>query len=907
MISRTLRYKSIVLTGASLACLSPVWAQETETPADEEARVLGPVVVRGEFIPDEKRDTSEVASLVDAEDFQLAGDADAAAALARVVGVSTAENKFVYVRGLNERYSSATLNGSPLPSPAPLRRVAPLDLFPTSALEGILVQKTFSPNLPGEFGGGLVDIRTKAIPDERFLTIGVGIGGDTETSFQDGLLYDGSDTDWLGFDDGARDLPPLADQLNPDPAFGAALTDNSSLLVLQEGQVGPDFDISLSAGDAFDLSDNVRMGVLGSVSYGNSWTTREGQRGQGRTSAGVFSQQFVQDRRSTQNDISLNGLVTVGFDLFDDHEIKFTGFVSRSTEKEARTVEGVNVEGNDIRTDTLEFIERQLWTTQVQGTHYFEFLDGTALSFLQDLELEWRASYSEAKRDAPYRYDAQYDEVNGQRFLLGNSRANRFVFSTIDDDSTDFGVDFTYPFQFDGDFFSEIDVKFGYSYVENDRDSTNLFYDIEGTSAARAIALGTTDGFRNDFIYQYIFANNLGAVTAAGGAQFPRRYLATLENDAAYFQFDAQVTPFIRASIGGRFESALVAIDTLDLGPIPSTNFVEGCIERQADLGCEAKDDFLPAATITWNPVDDIQVRFGYSETLTRPQFRELAPAVFTNTETDVDFVGNPFLENASIKNYDARAEYYFARDQFLTFGVFYKDMERPIEEVLQPTENITTTFVNVPAAELYGFEIEYQQELPVGEWLDMAFFSGKDWTIKTNYTYTDSEVQAGRDPSSLGLSGSEFCAQFPDECVIINTGTPIAPVSGLAPAAGRIEDGRRLQGQSEHLFNFQFGYFDADIGSEATILVNYASERIRTGEQLSLNLPAIIEQPPITVDFVYNAPFELYGGEYEFSFKVENLFGDDYEATQSASGGSAIVDTYGIGQSISFGLSRSF
>ena len=111
--------------------------------------------MRYRYIPDERRSTSEVSSLLDAGDFQLQGDGDAAAALRRVAGVTTADNKFVYVRGLNERYSSATLNGSPLPSPAPLRRVAPLDLFPTSALSGILVQKTYSPNLPGEFGGGL--------------------------------------------------------------------------------------------------------------------------------------------------------------------------------------------------------------------------------------------------------------------------------------------------------------------------------------------------------------------------------------------------------------------------------------------------------------------------------------------------------------------------------------------------------------------------------------------------------------------------------------------------------------------------------------------------------------------------------------------------------------------------------
>ena len=130
-----------LLTGASLACLSGVSAQESSEETGDELRQES-VVVRGQFIPDEKRSTSEVSSLIDANDFQVSGDSDAASALSRVAGISTADSRFVYVRGLNERYSSATLNGSPLPSPEPLRRVAPLDLFPTSVLRSILVQKT---------------------------------------------------------------------------------------------------------------------------------------------------------------------------------------------------------------------------------------------------------------------------------------------------------------------------------------------------------------------------------------------------------------------------------------------------------------------------------------------------------------------------------------------------------------------------------------------------------------------------------------------------------------------------------------------------------------------------------------------------------------------------------------------
>ena len=243
----------------------------------------------------------------------------------------------------------------------------------------------------------------------------------------------------------------------------------------------------------------------------------------------------------------------------------------------------------------------------------------------------------------------------------------------------------------------------------------------------------------------------------------------------------------------------------------------------------------------------------------------------------------------ASISNYDIRAEYYFDRGQFLTFGLFYKEMESPIEEVLVSIGNVTnTSFVNVPSAELYGFEVEYEQILPMFDWTNWDFFRDRDFTVKTNYTWSDSEISA-------------------DGTIAINGGTPTSPVLSTVSAAGRIEDGRQLQGQSEHLFNLQLGLSNNDTGSEMNVLLNYASERIRSGESIADGLPAIIEQPPMTVDFVYSRPVDLGGAEYELSFNASNIFGDDFEAYQQGGGVTVDVDTYSLGPSISFGISREF
>ena len=878
-MNRSTLLHSMLLSSACLLVMQTAQAQETDTADSveepEESRTLETVQVRGRFIPQEVRTTSEVANLIDSADFSLQGDSDAAAALSRVAGIATSQDNFVYVRGLNERYSTALLNGSPLPSPAPLRRVAPLDLFPTSALKSILVQKTYSPNLPGEFGGGLVDIRTKSIPDGGFFEASIGGGINTSGSLEPGLLYDGADSDIFGYDDGARDIPSLENGLTAD--FGRELIDNSSLLVVQRGDTPANFSFGATGGNIYDISDNIAVGFIASAGYSNEWVSKQGRRGNaflaGPDELGAFDD-F--ERESTENNVGVDGFASVGFNFFDDHEIAFNGLITRSSEKEARTNIGVNDTDEPRRIDALEWIERELWTGQVTGEHFFENLMG--------LEVNWRGSYSEATRDAPYQLTTIYvldDDLANPR-LLSTQDANQFQFSEIADDTTDFGIDLALPLESaSGDcfFFCEVELKAGYSYVENDREATSRTFGLVG------IAGSPEQDIRVDFLYNFIFNNTdangniLGGVRQVSDTVQPSKYIATLEVDSGYVGVDAQITPYIRAAIGGRYEDAIQAVvvggfdDDLSMGP------VDGLIDEE---------DFLPAATLTWNPIDDVQVRFGYSQTITRPQFRELASAIFVNSETDVTFIGNPFLVNAEIDNFDARFEYYYSADQFFTLGVFYKDMTNPIEEVIVPTENIQTTFLNAPAAILYGAEVEYETPLDLQNWFGWDFLGDGEVIVKTNYTWSESEVDA-------------------DGEVAINVGTPLAPVRGTTNAAGRIEDGRRLQGQSEHLFNLQLIYSDLGAGVDANILFNFASERIRTAETLARNLPAIIEEPPATVDFVLTKRFEAFQGDYDFSFKIQNILGSDYQAYQELGSSRVDVDTFDVGTIFSVGLKRSF
>jgi len=924
-------YGAVVLLATT--ALTQTWmatAQEADTPpattdqSAEEDRVLGPVIVRGQFIPDEKRETSEVASLIDAGDFQLRGDSDVAGALRRVTGVSIdSGGKFVYVRGLNERYSSSLLNGSVIPSPEPLRKVAPLDLFPTSVLESTLVQKTFSPSQPGEFAGGVIDIRTRALPDEDFFNSGFSLSGDTETTFSEGLVHAGSTRDELGYDSGARDLPAGLGQVLSDGTFNSLplaeqnlfsqqLTDDANTLVVQSTDwIEPEFGVDATVGRRYDVNQDLSVGFLGALSYSNDWSTRVAERGIGEAVYDTTTNEFNNllalsnfERLVTTNTIGANAFGSVGFDILDNHELKFVAFGTRSTDKQTQSETGFSNDENNILLERVEFIERQLWTTQVQGEHVFDDLLG--------LEVDWRGSYSEATRDAPFQVFTSYESPRpGVREVVAGSSIE---FSEIADDSTDFGIDGVLPLYF-GDV--EIELKAGYAYTEKDRNSESNSFILQDTLA---------ENVRVDAAYQTYLRPGTQALQLGRSNNSPAFYVATQEIDAGYAGIDAQVTPFLRLAVGARYEDFIQAIETR------AARNGNGIITPPLE-----EESWLPAATVTWNFADDLQLRLGYSETVNRPQFREVGPSLFTNTETNEQFIGNPFLEITDITNFDARLEWYFGREQFLTLGAFYKELEKPIEAInVGSGESRLVSFANIEAAEVQGVELEYQQDIPLRDWLGWGLLEDKDFTVTTNYTYADSEIDAGAsilvlDQTAIPNLGSLIGSADGTILVDIYSDIPGRPGVFVGPAgianpedlsiqdfsqnfftavterASDFDPNRQLQGLSQHLFNLQVGYRDDNADADLNLLLNFQSERIRSVETITDNSPAIIEEPPITLDLVYRRGFSLAGGDYSLGLKVQNILNSEYKAFQEAGGEEVAVDVYDPGTAFSISLSRDF
>jgi outer membrane receptor protein involved in Fe transport len=279
-----------------------------------------------------------------------------------------------------------------------------------------------------------------------------------------------------------------------------------------------------------------------------------------------------------------------------------------------------------------------------------------------------------------------------------------------------------------------------------------------------------------------------------------------------------------------------------------------------------------------------MQLRVGASKTIGRPQFRELAPQQYLDPDSDRLFIGNPFLIDTELTNFDARYEFFFGPSQFFTLGAFYKDMENPIESVVsEQGATIQQTYLNAPKANLYGAEIEVRKVF-VDPFPNAWWLGGKDIFLQSNYTWADSEVQVDAGDTVFPLSGG---------------GAP-------QPATNFIIDGSRLQGQSEHVANLQIGWEDPEAKSQGTLIVTYVSERSsargRPGE------PDFIQEPGVMMDFVYRREVdEVFGRPVTLTLKAQNLLDEDYLEHQEFGGGEVIINQYDLGTTFSVGASTRF
>ncbi len=853
------------------------------------------IVVRGQFIPEPLRQTSQVASFLSSEDLARSGDADAAAALTRLSGLSVVRG-FVFVRGLGDRYSSALLNGSPLPSPEPLRRQIPLNIFPSNILDGADIQKTYSANLPAEFSGGLIDLRTLRQPPDPFLTVKIGTAGNTESTRRRGLTVDGFDRDWTGIDFGTRDIPgPLRNLIDQNrrvdlSSFSAEELEiaseslvNSELNVLQSQKFNPDLNVELSAGKTYDLG-NFDLGLLALVGYESQFRTRRSER--------IFVPNVVStastrlDATTTTWDIVANGFASASLGWGVNNSVTLAGLLIRSTTSFAEVEEGFNVDGvppddfvpqgsieenlielaslpTNERREASAWYERQIWQASLLGEH----------RLFDAVDVDWRVAYSRSSREAPYERFAQFIFPGATRTQPGTPSLNQggqiIRFSELKDEVLSFGGDLEYVLPIAASRDITFSAGFAYSDTERDVELLQFAFDQDRTGAGIALPPEILES-RIDFIFS---PDNIGPglLLLRETTNLDDSHTGKLRTIAGYAQADAEILPFVRVTAGVRYETADQDLETLNrfgLTPFaPPVNL--------------SNDYFLPAATVTWNFASDLQLRLGYSQTIARPQFRELAASEFVDPESSRRFQGNPLLTDTRFRNYDARLEYFFGRDRFVTIGGFYKEITDPIEEATNELDGrLRTGYIAAPRAEIYGGEFEFRNRFTMP--FELPLIRGAEWLFTTNYTLTFSEVFAGDE-----LIGDPFDAGNLIRASAVFVGS----------------ESTDLVGAAKHIVNGQFGYQTEN--SQFTILANWVSERLA---RRGVGVPAVFERPGITLDAVFRRNFQVGGNSFVLGLAGRNLLGEETNFFQNSQIlGEVPLDRYERGRTFSASITGNF
>lgn len=880
-MTKTISFAGLLL--ASTVFIAPAAQAQESPPPDVSPEVSpevsipgGDIVVVGRRGANVVQQAPQVVSVLSTEDIARTGEGDIAGALQRVTGLSVVGNGFVYVRGLGDRYSLALLNGLPLPSPEPLKRVVPLDIFPTDVIASSLVQKSYSVNFPGEFGGGVINLTTRAAPDEPFLTIGGAIGGDSYTTGNLGYVYYGSPTDWTGFDNGTRALPaPLKAALGsgkpilPGADFSPAqLQDiaagmvNARTTVLQKvGQMPVNFSGNATGGLSGDIG-SVRLGMIASAGLDNKWRTRQTLQQLSLDADLSGTPQTSYDRVITDNHVVANAMLGVAA-AFGGNRVRWTNLFIRDTLKQARLANGSdqNQQGRDIQKQDSAWYQRQLIDTQLVG----EFKFG-------DFGLDLRGTYANSRRDAPYERGFTYVRTNlagdpaGRKFVndLGGNKGDATVaFSELNENLWSGGIDLTYPV------IDDVKIGIGYAYSDTQRSSVRRAFQYRAFNLPLAV-----QQLRPDYLLSGYTIRTYGIVlqeTSAndGTAAFD----AALRVHAGYGQIVAQVAPALNVTAGVRFERARQSVTAVDL-------FGTG-------LGSEfntrlRKDYWLPAVTLTYELAPQMQVRLNGSKTIARPQFRELIRQVYIDTDSNRTFQGNPSLVDSQLLNAEARYEWFFARDQRVTGAVFYKKIDKPIETYSSIfSSDVTTSFATAPAARLWGVELEAQKFVPLDRLSDAGgFFATRRLALIANYTYAQSKLKVGA-----------------GDVTVIN---------GVAQVARDFfRDGAPLTGQSDHLVNLQIGLEDTDRLSQQTFLVSYSSPRVTT--RGPSGQPDVKEYPGFRLDFVAREAVDLFGLATEVKFEARNITATKYQEYQQTGGKRIYYNSYDVGAAVSLGLGVKF
>jgi len=658
----------------------------------------------------ERMKSITIGDAISAERISKSPDGTGSDVLKRVTGLTVAENKFVFVRGTTDRYSVTWLDDVPVSATDTDvdRRSFTFDVIPASLLSSAVIVKTASPDLPGDFTGGLVRLNTRDIPTERGISISASGGFHQETTGKEIRRSQGGDTDWLGVDDGSRELPDY--EYNAGNNYNNLARDlpNTWSQVFRKAPVNGSY--SVSYGDRLDFGDDDGRHVLGIIAgakYSASTERVEFIESPTDTSGyELLHKEGTKDRYK----IAWSGLLNLSYSPSPRHRISARGLYVRDARDQVGYSEGnttVN-SGPGGRSYSMEWDERARYGLQVGGTHEFG---------RRSPEVSWKLFGSRSTAEEPDRRQADYQlRADGNRSISENSRS----WSQLDEDARGFRTDVTVPLGLSK-------AKLGVYYEKRDRSfTTDSFFSDPSTIKSPNYWIRIA-GLDTIFV-----ADNYGPrkLTFRSQGAYTGEYSGTHQIDAYYAMIDHAFDLFgerFRFAGGARAEHSKQTVEAF------ATESSSEAVVSEID-----KTDVLPSMSLTYMPKEWMNLRLAHFHSVNRPELREMADVKYHDFNEGVNVVGEPDLKRSYIRNYDVRLEAFPGADEVLAVSYFYKGIRNAIELKQIPSSDykFVRTWFNSPRGHNHGFEVEARKSL--------GFLGGffDDITVVMNYTRVFSAVE---------------------------------------------------------------------------------------------------------------------------------------------------------------------